>query len=946
MIVITKGKEEVDSILFRLRDDDVVKYKRFPFQNWIYVDYDQIDTALFMCKRFIDKISTVVNGGKKYGKLFLKNNYQRKRCSIELKDGGIKTYEDDINSVKRFYINNPKVNFHHDSLKKAYMDIETFDMLEFRKDERDLPIADTPITCIALKCHNTGKEWFFRNHGLDNDEFEDLQKETKRLIEIKDNIGARKLIMDNIKRILEFLSNGERLMLIEYYKVVDTFDSLLAYNGNKFDFTYINQRMGIQGLDYYKHMIIDLDYMVILKKDSFWNLRRWGLNAVAKYVFKDDVEDSSMDTSEVTKIDWKKSTNCKKYFELFFCYPELMKEYNLQDVRLMYMMEHRLGFVKIHELQSELCHCPIEDTIYNSRMCDFLMLNERFNTGMIADSKPDANTVRIRQLVKPGGGFTFCNFPGVWDNVECFDFLSHYPTSMINFNISPEKYVKDVMPDLSRVFNSEEISFINFCVSSSKLFINKKGKFDKKKYELFLSAERVRLGLSFNMWDLMWKFVEVYNVEHLGSDFIITPADINFGTRGWIVHPHRFFRKDGVGVVTKKISEVFFERLRIKKVIKGMKKNGGDKNEIKALNFKQNALKILINSLYGYFGYRNSRDYLFALPDSITSTCRFITKTVMLRGRDIGLVPVWGDTDSAYFVGINGEKLDIKTIDGFFFDFFKVWFEQFNTIVSFEKVHPVSGELLKVCHTTEFNHEKSIVRSIDIVKKRYFYKGVDGGINIKGASALKSDTLKVAAEMSLKIAKSVLNETFDAVECKKEILELKRRVYAYELEDDDVFKFMGISKPLDDYGKPVISGVTGKPKVKKNGSIQMSPVPCHIILARKLRDSGVLVDVGEKIGYVIVEHKPRNLGVLISDYEENKRYDADYYWKSIESSIQEVLEVVIPNTIYSVFSECWSSSVRVQARLLRELTARFISYELIKVFGDMSKYCPMEMKVK
>ena len=33
--------------------------------------------------------------------------------------------------------------------------------------------------------------------------------------------------------------------------------------------------------------------------------------------------------------------------------------------------------------------------------------------GIVSESKPDAATVEMRSLAKPGGGYTFGNFPGV-----------------------------------------------------------------------------------------------------------------------------------------------------------------------------------------------------------------------------------------------------------------------------------------------------------------------------------------------------------------------------------------------------------------------------------------------------------------------------------------------------------------------------------------------------
>ena len=155
------------------------------------------------------------------------------------------------------------------------------------------------------------------------------------------------------------------------------YDLQLAYNGSKFDFPYLKQRMEMHGMDYRKLMLNDVDYMLIFKKNSFMNLKRWGLNKVSEAVFKKKIEEGAAGMEEVTKIDWKQKTPCKKYFELYLFYPEIMKEYNMQDVNLMLMMENELHFMNIHSLQSEISHCPIEDTVYNSRMCDYLMLNEK-----------------------------------------------------------------------------------------------------------------------------------------------------------------------------------------------------------------------------------------------------------------------------------------------------------------------------------------------------------------------------------------------------------------------------------------------------------------------------------------------------------------------------------------------------------------------------------------
>jgi DNA polymerase elongation subunit (family B) len=948
MITLCKGKEDKDSVLFKIRQDGKISYKRVPFKNYFYVKSQDYDTTMFLIKSMIEEATQLKNG---FTKLILKNNFWRKKCYEELISGGVTAYEADINSVKRFFIDNPNILLNQKGLKICFMDIETYDYKILKFDGRGYPVADLPITSVAIT-DTKGNESFIRNLGIDGKEFDELREQGRKLLNSNYN-EMRKYIKSQEPKFMPSLYDGEYELLKSYKELMKNEDLVLAYNGDKFDFSYIKQRMEFHNIDYYSMMTNDMDYMNVYKKNSFASLKRWGLNPVSKYVFADEIKNGEKKTEEITKLDWKEITPCRKFFEMFLFYPEMFKEYNLQDVRMMKLMEDKLHFIDIHILQTELCHCPIEDTIYNSRMCDYLMLNEKKKIGMVSNSKPDITTIKLREKIKPGGGFTYCNFPGIWNNIVCFDFLSHYPTTMINFNISPEKYYKDVMPDLSTVLNDEEINYLNYCCSACKDFLDKKGDLNKKKYEKKIEEERLNRKLSYNIWDIMWKFVENYNVNYMKDEYknyCITPADINYDTRGWTIHPHRLYKNDSMGLVSGKTKDVLFKRIEVKNEIKRLSKLDGDyKDHIKALDFMKNALKILINSFYGYFAFRSSREYLFPIPDSITASCRFITKSTMVRAKDKGLVPIWGDTDSCYFAAIHGEKLDSKVIDGFYFDFFKDWFNQFNTIVSFDKKHPLTGEEVKVNHTTEFNFEKELKRAIDIKKKKYYFLGYDKKsdkwkMKVKGASSLKSDTLQIAAEFSKKLAKDVLFEEFEMSAWKDKILELKKKVYSFELSDEDIIKFVSITKPLDAYGGAVIDGSTGKPKVKRNGEVQVSGVPAHIKVAMAQKEKGIFIDVGDKVGYVIVEHKPRISAISVDEYMENKRYDADYYWECIESSILEVLEAVCPKYVYSFFKECWSFSEKVQERLHRELAERFLNYDLIKVFGDMSSLNPMNEK--
>jgi hypothetical protein len=85
------------------------------------------------------------------------------------------------------------------------------------------------------------------------------------------------------------------------------------------------------------------------------------------------------------------------------------------------------------------------------------------------------------------------------------------------------------------------------------------------------------------MWDLMWKFVEKYDMSIVKAkypDAILTPADINYDTKGWNIHPHRLFKNDSIGLVSGKTKDILFKRIAIKDEVELLKVNGDPENKI------------------------------------------------------------------------------------------------------------------------------------------------------------------------------------------------------------------------------------------------------------------------------------------------------------------------------------------------------------------------------
>ncbi|MCK4259921.1 MAG: hypothetical protein KAX49_13145, partial [Halanaerobiales bacterium] len=661
------------------------------------------------------------------------------------------------------------------------------------------------------------------------------------------------------------------------------------------------------------------------------SLRSYSLNFVSEYEFKDEIKKEVSvfkNLTEVTKIDWKEKTGCKKFFELFLFDIGVMKEYNIQDVNLMFLIEEKIKFLKIHQIQAKIAHCLLIDTLYNSKIIDMLLLNEYHKKNIIKNSKPSKKQVEGFSHPITGefisGGYTFCYLPGLYKDLECWDFGSHYPTAIITHNISPELYVDDYYPKLQEIFKENEVKFINEVINLNPMYLKNaknvkyltsKGTLNKKRYEKKIEELRKKYNVKITMEDAMWKIVE-HKDEKLKKYLIKnnltrTDWDLNLDTRGWNLHPARLFKREE-GILPMLCKDLLQKRNIIKYSLKNYEKNSPEYEE---KNIYQTALKNLANSIYGVFGLKTFRDYKYAIGDCITTTCRMLTKKCILAGRKKGLTITSGDTDSIY--GIKNEN-NLQDLNEFYFNFFNNWIKDFNSFCTFNLINPKTNKTETCKHAKNFEHEKTFDACIVVKKKRYYYI-LDGEINSKGGMFIKKDTIQIAKDLQKKLCKDLLTFKYNKKDWHEKLLKYKKIVYDQKLYKKFIIKYQTINKPLDTYGQHVIDGKTGKPKIKKDGTNQYAPIPAHIQVAKRLIEQGEDINIGDSISYIVYKSKPKIQPITIDEFENGKQYDSDYYWKAIISGILELFRVVEKENIYTYFKDCWQYTPKQLERLLNKL---------------------------
>lgn len=231
-----------------------------------------------------------------------------------------------------------------------------------------------------------------------------------------------------------------------------------------------------------------------------------------------------------------------------------------------------------------------------------------------------------------------------------------------------------------------------------------------------------------------------------------------------------------------------------------MKKYPEGSPQYRLLNERQRAIKVLANASYGYMGWAAARWYCKECAESVTAWGReLITKAVSIA-RSLGLQVYYGDTDSL-FVANEPEKVS-RLIDeitkGLEFD------------IKVDKVYS------RVFFTK--------------AKKRYAGLTADGKIDIVGFEAVRGDWSELAKETQANVAEIVLRtgDVRKAIDYVKAIINDLR---SGKVNIEKLVIWKTLTKGLDEYE---------------------AEAP-HVYAARMMEKLGFKVDVGSKIGYVIVK---------------------------------------------------------------------------------------------
>ena len=352
------------------------------------------------------------------------------------------------------------------------------------------------------------------------------------------------------------------------------------------------------------------------------------------------------------------------------------------------------------------------------------------------------------------------------------------------------------------------------------------------------------------------------------ADVITTPSGARFVSRSV-----------SRGIVPQILERLLEERVEIKR---RMKESDRGSDELHVLDATQLALKILLNSFYGYAGYARARLYSLNLANSVTSYGREnILRTKKLIEEELESMPrienaservffkvVYGDTDSVFVrLKTDGKNaLPPNSNSTKEPPIFNIGLDEAGRIGE-EIARSVTSSLED---PMELVFESFARRAIFLAKKRYaiwvFEKSVDGwrdSIKVKGMETVRRDWCELASETLEQVLEIVLKkgDIDEAVEYVRSVVKDIRRLMVEH--DPEIIRKLVITR-----------------RYTKKAESYNSKQP-HITVVEKIRKRGGKVpEVGDRVPFIITAGS----GLLVDRAEDaeyvmahNVPVDTDYY---------------------------------------------------------------------
>jgi len=513
--------------------------------------------------------------------------------------------------------------------------------------------------------------------------------------------------------------------------------------------TKTKTKMSFQEIEYYDFHIPVLDALTLYKKFSKEKQESYSLDNISEVELKKNK--LQYDDFSLNQL-W--NSDSQKYIE-----------YNIWDVELVSLLNRKLNLIDLALTIAYESRVLFKDIFSPVKLWEVII----YNALKIKNIEIPPINRKAEKLPYPGA---YVQNPktGLHKWIISYDINSLYPNIIIGCNLS-----KETIPHLS-LDRAEKIHMSEFLSNDIK------DEYSKIESE-YTAVDKLLKTDRFIYSDYCKKY-----------DFCYTPNG-------------RFWKRNKQGTVGEIMEKKYNERIAVRKQMESMIKEGKKKEDVKDLDLKQYALKILLNSGYGAFANEYFRYYDIRIASAITLTGQYVIRYIaqhLEKKLSKYIDVIYSDTDSVY---ISCDKLINLSKDPLTTEQAIKSLEKFSSNIVQKEISIATNEIAEKLNmfknTLEMKRE--IIGDVGLwcaMKKYVVRKWMDESevytkpkLKFTGIEIVRTSTPKVIREKLKDIVNLILNNNTSELittikEYKKEFVKLQPNEIAFPRSISDVEKYI------------------------------------------------------------------------------------------------------------------------------------------------------------
>ncbi|MFH1669290.1 MAG: DNA-directed DNA polymerase [Candidatus Woesearchaeota archaeon] len=308
-----------------------------------------------------------------------------------------------------------------------------------------------------------------------------------------------------------------------------------------------------------------------------------------------------------------------------------------------------------------------------------------------------------------------------------------------------------------------------------------------------------------------------------------------------------WFCRNKKGFFSTVLKDIITRRTRVKEIMKT-----ADEKKRPFLDARQESLKVLSNSFYGYLGFYAARWYSQDSARSVTAYGRHYIHKVIDSAKEKGFDVLYSDTDSIFIHLKDNPEQDALN-----------FCEDINATL------PGMMEL-----EYEGTYKRALFVSIkdsDLgAKKKYALIDKDNKMTIKGFETVRRNVSPIARRVQQEVLRIVLEEN-DPKKAYEYVRNIVQDLTEKKVAAEDLAIPTRLTKPIDAYDS----------------------IGPHVAAAKRMKAKGVDIYPGMIVSYVVTsgKEKIRDRAKLPEEVKQGE-YDADYYINNqVVPAVETILDV-------------------------------------------------------